>query len=262
MKPFVARSCNTFLALLLLLGLLASPLLAQADDASDPLQPFNRSMFEFNQQVDRHVLKPVATTYQKVTPSFVRRAVTNFFGNLHDVYIFANDVLQLKFQQAIVDGQRVIYNSSFGLGGLVDIATPAGLPKHHEDFGQTLGYWGVGEGYYLVLPLLGSSTTRDVWSWPVDGYLLDPVSYLNAAAARYGLAGLYIVNARANLLRASDLLEQAALDPYTFQREAYLQRRRNLVNDGQSPRPSFDFNDDDGSNTAPGAGSATSKPVQ
>ena len=261
MKPFVARSCNTLLALSLLLALLASPLLARADDASDPLQPFNRSMFEFNQQVDRHVLKPVATTYQKVTPSFVRQAVTNFFDNLQDVYVFANDMLQLKFRRAIVDGQRVIYNSTFGLGGLVDIATPAGLPKHHEDFGQTLGYWGVGEGYYLVLPLLGPSTTRDVWSWPVDSYLLDPVTYLDAASARYGLTGLYIVNTRANLLKATNLMEQAALDPYTFQREAYLQRRRNLVNNGQSARPSFDFNDDD-SGAAPDNGSATTQPAQ
>lgn len=261
MKPFSVPSYRIYLVILLLMGLLASPLLAHADDASDPLEPFNRSMFQFNRQLDRHVLKPVAQTYQKVTPSFVRLAVTNFFSNLQDVYVFANDLLQFKFQQAIVDSQRVIYNSTFGLGGVIDIATPGGLPKHHEDFGQTLGYWGVGEGYYLVLPFLGPSSTRDVWSWPVDGYLLDPVSYLDSVPARYSLRGLYTINTRASLLKASNLLEQAAIDPYTFEREAYLQRRRSLVNDGKSARPSFN-SDDQGEDHAPSSESNAAKDSQ
>lgn len=254
MKFFTTRSYCSSLIALVLLGLLLTPFLAQADDASDPLEPFNRSMFEFNRQIDRHVLKPAAEAYQKITPGFVRQGVTNFFSNLSDVYVFANDLLQLKFQQAIMDSQRVIYNSTFGLGGLVDLATPGGLPKHDEDFGQTLGYWGMGEGYYLVLPFFGPSTTRDVWSWPVDSYLLDPVGYIDPAAARYSLRGLYIINTRASLLKAGNLLEQAALDPYTFEREAYLQRRRSLVHDGQTPRPSFNTGEQDDSD-APAAAS-------
>ncbi len=211
-------------------------------DDPDPFEGFNRTMYSFNDKVDKLALKPAAQIYKAVVPGVVNDGVTNFFSNLDDVVVLFNDLLQLKFEQAAMDTSRIVYNSIFGLLGVFDVASHMGLPKHEEDFGQTLGYWGVGEGYYLVLPLIGSSTTRDVWSIPVDS-LVDLIGRYEEIGKQLALRSVYVVDLRADTLRAERAFGGAALDPYAFFREAYLQRRRNLVYDGNPPRPDF-LNDD------------------
>lgn len=214
------------------------------DENPDPLENYNRMMYRFNEGVDKTVIKPIAKGYKAITPEFVDIGISNFFSNLGDVSVVANDLLQLKFEQAVSDTGRLLVNSTIGVLGFFDVATSMGMPKHNEDFGQTLGFWGVGEGYYLVLPILGPSTTRDMWSVPVDLYLLHPAAYVNPVWQSYTIYGVGFVDARADFLRIEKAFDDAALDPYSFQREAYLQRRRNLVFDGNPPRPNFDDFDD------------------
>jgi len=211
--------------------------------AADPLESFNRSMFTFNDALDRNVLKPVAGAYEQVTPSFFRKGVSNFFGNLGDAWSTVNSALQLKPKHTVENLMRVLVNSTFGILGVMDVATEVGIERHTEDFGQTLGYWGVGAGPYVVLPVLGPSTLRDTAALAVDFKgdwvtLQDDVAFRNSA---YVLRG---VNQRAKLLRAGNMLEEAALDKYTFVRDAYLQRRQSQVLDGDLP----DTPDDDPSN--------------
>lgn len=203
---------------------------------NDPLEPLNRGVTKFNDAVDEAVIKPVAKGYVYVTPDIVRKGVNNFFNNLNDAWSFANNVLQLKGEAAGDSLARVIANTMLGLGGLIDFATPLNIERHREDFGQTLGYWGVPSGPYLVLPILGSSTLRDTVALPADIGYGNAVSYINNDAVRYGLTGLRLIDTRASLLRAGNLLEEAALDKYSFQRDVYLQARRSLVFDGnESP---------------------------
>ncbi|MGA0570192.1 MlaA family lipoprotein [Variovorax sp. VNK109] len=196
----------------------------------DPFEPFNRGVARFNDVVDDAVVKPVATAYRNVTPQPVRTGVTNFFGNLGDVWSFVNNVLQLKGQASAETFMRVNVNTLFGLGGILDVATELGIERHREDFGQTLGYWGVPSGPYLVLPILGPSTVRDTAALPVDlkGDLLDQVDHI---PTRNSAGALRIVNARANLLRVGSVIDEAALDKYSFTRDAYLQLRRAEVKD-------------------------------
>jgi len=201
---------------------------------NDPFESFNRGVYRFNDGVDRAVLKPVATAYRDGVPSLVRQGVGNFFGNLGDVWNLANNVLQFKLQNSAETFMRLNVNTFFGLGGLLDIASEAGIERHSEDFGQTLGRWGVPSGPYVVLPLLGPSTVRDTAALPVDLYG-DAVSHVNDIPARNSLSALHVVDKRASLLRASALLQDAALDPYSFTRDAYLQKRRNDVDDGNTP---------------------------
>lgn len=201
----------------------------------DPLEPYNRAMFKVNDTIDQAALKPAATAYKKVLPSFVQTGVSNFFGNLSDIWTGANNLMQGKGEQGMSDWTRVALNSTFGIGGLFDIASEAGLKKHNEDFGQTLGYWGMPSGPYLMLPLLGPSTVRDTAGLPVDmaanGWsYVDPVSTRNIGTA------VRVVDARANLLDASNLLEGAALDRYEFIRDGFLQRRQSQVFDGETSR--------------------------
>lgn len=212
--------------------------------APDPFEGFNRAIYRFNDAFDRALLKPVAETYQETLPKPVNRGISNFFGNLGDVVVLVNDLLQFKLAQAASDLGRITFNTTAGLAGFIDVATPMGFAKHDEDFGQTLGYWGVGSGPYLVLPFLGPSTVRDAAGRIPDGYVY-PTYRLSDDAARWGLIGLEAVDTRAGLLRASRVLEEAALDPYAFTRDAYLQRRRNLIYDGNPPQPELDpFLDD------------------
>jgi phospholipid-binding lipoprotein MlaA len=201
---------------------------------ADPLEPFNRGVSRFNDTVDDAVLVPVATAYQKALPSMVRTGVNNFFGNIGDVWSLANNVAQLKLQNSAETFMRLNVNTFFGLGGLLDVATEAGIPRHEEDFGQTLGHWGVGAGPYVVLPLLGSSTLRDTAAKPLD-YWGDPVGHIEDVAWRNSLTVLRVVDTRAQFLRAGRLLEDAALDKYSFTRDAYLQHRRSDVYDGNPP---------------------------
>ena len=200
----------------------------------DPWEPFNRQVSSFNESVDEAVTKPVATAYQSITPELVRTGVSNFFGNLSDVWSLVNNVLQLKPRESVETLLRVGVNTTIGLVGLIDVATELHLEKHREDFGQTLGYWGMPTGPYLVLPLLGPSTLRDAAVLPVDrqGNL---VSGLDDVATRNSLTALGLVDLRASLLGAGRLLDDAALDKYTFTRDVYLQRRRGLVRDEPEP---------------------------
>ena len=201
---------------------------------ADPLEPFNRGVTRFNDTVDDAVLVPAATAYQKVLPSMVRTGVNNFFGNIGDVWSLANNVAQLKLQDRAETFMRLNVNTFFGLGGLLDVATEAGIQRHEKDFGQTLGYWGVGPGPYLVLPLLGSSTVRDAAAKPLDFYG-DPLNHVHDIPWRNSLTVLRVVDTRSQYLRASRLLGDAALDKYSFTRDAFLQRRRNQIYDGNPP---------------------------
>ena len=197
----------------------------------DPLEPFNRSVYRFNDAVDRSVLRPVATAYRDALPLMVRTGVSNFFDNLADVRNLANHVMQLKLQNSAETFMRLNVNTIFGLGGLLDIASEAGIERHREDFGQTLGRWGVPTGPYIVLPLLGSSTVRDAAALPVDRYS-DALTAVHDIGARNSLYGLRAIDDRASFLRASQMLDDAALDRYSFTRDAYLQRRRNAMSGG------------------------------
>lgn len=201
---------------------------------ADPFEPFNRSVSNFNEKVDNAVIKPVATAYVKVIPSLVRTGVGNFFGNLGEVWNFANSVFQLKAQRSAETFMRFNVNTFFGLGGLLDIATEAGIDRHSEDFGQTLGRWGVPSGPYVVLPVLGPSTLRDTAAFPVDRFG-DAFRYVPNIEVRNSLTVLRLVDLRSSYLRAGQLLDDAALDKYSFTRDAWLQKRRSDVYDGNPP---------------------------
>lgn len=202
-------------------------------DPRDPFERYNRAMFSFNQTVDDKVLKPVATGYTDVIPDLIRTAIGNFFGNIGDVWTAVNNYLQGKPREGTSDVARVVLNSTFGIVGLIDVATPAGLVQHEEDFGQTLGVWGVKSGPYLILPILGSSTVRDGLARPVDLYA-DPITQIDSAGVENSLRAMRLVDDRATLLYSTRMMEDAALDPYLFVRDAYLQRRESRVRDGKS----------------------------
>jgi phospholipid-binding lipoprotein MlaA len=200
----------------------------------DPWENWNRKVFAFNEDLDKYVLKPVATAYANVVPQPVRRGVDNFFANAADAWSAVNNILQGKGQAAFEDVVRVTTNSFFGIGGIFDVASEIGIERHKEDFGQTLGRWGFGAGAYIVWPLLGPSTVRDSIALPLDR-AASPALLINDGRAQFGLTALQIINTRANLLGASQVLDDIALDKYTFLRDAYLQRRRSLVYDGNAP---------------------------
>jgi phospholipid-binding lipoprotein MlaA len=202
---------------------------------SDPLEPINRAVFSFNEGLDNAVLKPVARTYQAALPEFVRIGVSNFFSNLDDLWIGLNNVMQGKVGDGVQDWARFVFNSTFGVLGFFDISSDFNLPKHNEDLGQTLGRWGVGSGAYLVLPLFGPSSLRDGSGLVVDS-MADVVRNLDHVPTRNTLYTTRLVNTRANLLDTTTVLEGAALDKYRFIRDAYFQRRRNLIYDGNPPR--------------------------
>ena len=204
-------------------------------DPRDPWEGFNRGVYRFNDAFDEYLARPVARGYVKALHQEIRTRIGNFFANLADPLIGVNNFLQGKFEEGVNDWARFAFNSTFGILGLHDFASDAGLEKHNEDFGQTFGRWGAGQGPYLVLPFLGSSTLRDGAGTGVDMWL-DPMGEIEPDDVKYSLIALRVVNLRADLLEASRILEEAALDRYVFQRDAYLQRRRSLVYDGRPPR--------------------------
>jgi len=203
-------------------------------DPRDPFETYNRGMFEFNDGLDRAIFTPAATVYRAVTPEPVRTGVGNFFGNIEDVWSFVNSVLQGKGDAAAQTFMRFNVNTFLGLAGVLDIATEARLERQREDFGQTLGHWGMPSGPYLVLPFLGPSTVRDTVALPVD-MAADIVDRLDHVPTRNAIKVVDLLDTRAGLLRASEALEEAALDRYTFTRDAFLQRRNNAVFDGDPP---------------------------
>jgi len=207
----------------------------------DPWEGFNRGVYAFNKTVDETLAKPIATGYKNLLPSPVDKGVTNFFSNLDDVVVLANDLLQFKFEQALSDGSRVVWNTTAGLIGFIDVATHMDLPKHTQDFGLTLAHWGVGPGPFLMLPVLGPSTVRDTVGLVPDWFLFDPINYSGSSFnQRLALLGIKFIDKRADLLGASTILETAALDEYSFLRDAYLQRRRYLLYGGSPPEDEFD----------------------
>ena len=214
-------------------------------DPRDPLEPLNRAVYGFNDSVDRAVARPVATAYRDYVPEPLRVYVRNFFSNIGDVLIGFNNILQGKPDDGLQDWARFAFNSVFGVFGINDVASEWGLEKHNEDFGQTLGRWGFREGPYLVLPLLGSSDVRDGVGTAADVYA-DPLSEARPMRLRNSAYALRFTSVRADLLDASRILEEAALDKYVFQRDAYLQRRRNLVYDGRPPREALPDDEDSG----------------
>ena len=208
---------------------------AAGPDPRDPLEPFNRKVYTFNDKVDKAVLKPAAKAYVAVVPELARRGVTNFFNNLGVIITTLNDALQLKGPKVPVDFARFTTNIVFGLGGLIDVASELKIENRNEDFGQTLGYWGVGSGPYLVLPFFGPSDTRDAPALVVD-FFSSPLYYWNPdPAVRWSMFGLDVVDTRANLLGAEKFLDTAAFDRYSFLRDSYLQRRQYLIYDGNPP---------------------------
>ena len=223
------------LAALFLAALLTGCATTGERDSRDPWEGFNRGSFEFNEKLDQVVLKPVATGYMKVVPGFAREGVNNFFDNLEDINTTINNFLQGKPKEGASDLGRFVVNTVFGVFGLWDVATPLGLEKHYEDFGQTLGVWGVQSGPYFVIPFLGPSTARDAPARVVD------VSWYYGSAIDnntiyWSLWGLDKVRIRANLFQAEGVLQEAALDKYSFIRDAWLQRRRSMVYDGNPPK--------------------------
>jgi len=200
----------------------------------DPWENWNRKVFAFNEGLDEHFLKPAATLYSKVVPQFVRRSVSNFFNNAADGWSAVNNVLQGKGEPALDDVVRFTTNTVFGFFGVLDIASEFGLEHHYEDFGQTLGTWGFGAGAYVVWPLIGPSTVRDSIALPLDR-AASPALFVSDGRYQFAIVGLQIVNTRAKLLGASEVIDDIALDKYSFIRDAYLQRRRSLVFDGDAP---------------------------
>ncbi len=208
---------------------------ATSGNPKDPIEGFNRAMFAFNEGVDTVVIKPVAKGYDAVVPAPVRTGVTNFFGNIADLFIGINNLLQGKPDQAFSDFGRVVINTTIGILGLFDVASEAGLEKHEEDFGQTFGRWGVGDGAYVVLPFFGPRTVRDTVGLVLD-VKTDPVANVSDVATRNSLLALRLIDNRADLLPADKVIEEAALDKYSYVRDGYLQRRRSLIHDGNPPR--------------------------
>jgi len=223
-----ALACATFL----MVGCAAIPAGVEPSP-NDPWEPFNRSVFEFNENLDTYLLKPVVTGYRFVLPEFVREGIYNFFSNYNDIYTALNNLLQGRPSYAFNDLMRVVVNTTFGLGGLIDMATPGGLEKHKEDWGQTFGVWGIPSGPYVVLPFFGPSSVRDTFGTAADlesDYLFK---YVKNIGVRNSVTGLRIVNTRNTYYEAGDLLEGAAIDKYSFMRDAYIQRRQYQITEGR-----------------------------
>jgi phospholipid-binding lipoprotein MlaA len=223
-------------ASLVLIGGCATP---GTGDPRDPFEPMNRAIYSFNDGVDKVVMKPLAQAYQAVFPAIVRTGVSNVFSNLNDIVVALNNLLQGKIGLAFSDISRVMINTTVGILGIMDVASDLGIEKNDEDFGQTLGYWGIGDGPYLVLPFIGPRNIRDTVGLVVD-WETDPTSYIDPNRDRNAVQGFRLVTRRAELLNASKVLEVASLDEYEFLRDAYLQRRRNLIYDGNPPREKDD----------------------
>lgn len=230
----MSRLTRSFLALLCLASLAGCATTTVGKrDGRDPFERVNRKTFAFNDAIDRAVLKPVAKGYRKVAPQFVETGVSNFMDNISYPVVIVNDLLQCKLRAALNDTGRLLLNTTLGLGGLLDPASDAGLDRNDEDFGQTLGKWGVGSGPYLVLPFLGPSSMRDGVGLVAD-HFTEPVTYIEEDKVRYSLQGVGVIDKRARLLDLDDTLNQA-YDRYAFLRTAYLQRREYQVTDGQVP---------------------------
>lgn len=212
---------------------------ATSGNPKDPMEGFNRAMYRVHDGIDTVLLKPVATGYDAVLPNPVQTGVTNFFSNIGDLMISVNNLLQGKVNDAISDFGRVAVNTTVGMFGLIDIASDVGIPKHDEDFGQTFGRWGADSGAYVFIPVFGPRTVRDTAGLAFDLWA-DPLGQIDHVPTRNTVRGVKAVNTRANLLPADKVIEEAAIDKYSYIRDAYLQNRRSLVYDGNPPARSAD----------------------
>ncbi|MEO5661102.1 MAG: VacJ family lipoprotein [Polaromonas sp.] len=247
--PFISHKFAGLTSAALLLAVLQGCASGPNAVAADPLEPLNRTVFRFNDGLDRAVVKPVATAYQNVTPAPVRTGVSNFFGNISDVWSVVNNALQFKGEAAANSFFRVTTNTLWGVAGIFDVATELKIPKQSEDFGRTLTHWGVASGPYLVLPLLGPSTVRDTVGTLVDTQGDLVAQGVDRVAVRNSLQTLRLVNTRASFLDATDLLDQVALDPYSFTRDIYLKRHQRANGNGNGdsnnpPEERFDLPED------------------
>ena len=224
---------------IILFGLLTG--CATVDD-KDPMEGYNRAIFAFNETADEYVAEPVAKAYVAVTPEPVVKGINNFFNNIRDFITFINDILQLKGENAINDGGRVVVNTTIGLLGFIDVHSMNGGERRKEDFGQTLAFYGWENSAYFVLPLLGPSTVRDTGGLLVDSLFFDPISYIENVRVRNAIRVVQFIDARAELLNATAILDEAALDPYAFQRDSYLQYRERLINDEEEQDLYEDYN--------------------
>jgi phospholipid-binding lipoprotein MlaA len=200
---------------------------------NDPYEPFNRVMYNFNDFIDHAVLKPLATAYNAIIPTPLRKGISNIFRNLDTIPTVINDVLQLNMYQAVSDGWRLAINSSFGIGGLFEVAESMGLERNTEDFGLTLAQWGWKKSNYLVLPFIGPSSVRDAIGWPVNYEFMTIYPYVYPIRFRYVLYGTYVISKRGEILRFQNVMEQAAVDRYAFMRDAYLQNRDYMIERNQ-----------------------------
>lgn len=252
--PGVARAVPRVLAALALAAVAGcattGPGTQHASGPNDPLEPFNRKMFAFNDKLDTYALKPVAKAYNNVVPSPVRTGVHNVFGNFSDAWSAVNQLLQGKIDNGARMTMRVLTNTVIGLGGILDPATPLGLERQSEDLGQTLGRWGVPPGPFLVLPLFGPSDIRDAIALPADDYV-TPALLVDSTWQKVGVDAIGVIDTRAGLLGASQMLDELAFDRYTFLRDAYVARRRSLVYDGNPPDEPGTDNDGDDDKSAP-----------
>lgn len=215
-----------------LISLLSGCATTGTADPRDPLEGFNRGVYSVNKTLDTAIFDPVGKVYKFITPEIVDEGITNIFSNLGDVAVVANDILQFKINQAFMDVSRIIFNSTAGIGGFFDVATPIALPKHHEDFGQTLATWGIGPGPYLVVPLFGPSTIRDSIGFAADSFL-NPVMYVNDTMTRAGLLTMNYIDFKSDLHATRNLVEDASIDEYEFVKNAYFEKRQSLINDGE-----------------------------
>jgi phospholipid-binding lipoprotein MlaA len=245
MKQYLSRLLIS--ASLVLVGCATSPMA----NPKDPWEPMNRKVASFNETIDDNVLKPVATGYRNVVPELIQTGIRNVFNNLSDMWSTVNNALQLKPIHTVESLGRVVVNTVFGIYGIFDVATYLKLERHPEDFGQTLGYWGVPNGPYLVLPLFGPSTLRDGASMPVDFAVSpSPSQYINDIPTRNQVFALRLVSKRAELLKSGRMLEEASIDKYSFSRDAFLQYRRSQIYDGNPPDEE-DSNYDPSANPVP-----------
>ena len=236
-KQISAKMSKTsiFTILLLVAALLPACASVKTPDASDPWESFNRSMYNFNEVLDENIMRPVAEAYQEYIPQFIQSGVSHFLDNIDDVFVLVNDLLQFKFEQAVHEFTRILFNTTLGLFGLFDVASDfLGMEKHNEDFGQTLATWGVGNGPYLVLPFFGPSSVRDFAGLVVDS-TYDPIYAISDDSVRWTAIVLRAVNTRSELLKTTDAIEKSGADPYAFTRSAYQQSRDNLIYDGNPP---------------------------
>ena len=231
MKIPVVYYLKVVVVLCLAMNLVACANLGSKGDPRDPIEGFNRGVYSFNEKLDQSVVSRLAKFYQAITPDFVDQGISNFFSNINDIVVIINDVLQFKIGQAFSDLTRFVFNSTLGIGGLFDVSTNIGYTKHNEDFGQTLAKWGFGSGPYLVVPVLGPSTLRDIAGYAVASTMVSPLSYIDSTPQYMGVMALNYVDFKADLLSAERLMQEAAVDKYEFTKSAYLELRENLIND-------------------------------